>query len=260
MMEDKFGRKKIKIFGDSTKSDSDDDGDDEGDDGGDIGVAGASAAGTTSASLAGGDAEDLESDDNWPEPGYEFYLDDWVVRKVRKIRQEEDADYVPSDTEVERLKRKQTAARRKKKNRKYIGASSVQPTVSQPEPVHEADMNLNFGLTIDEAAAIISSPPRSSEPTPVVTSAAETPTATPQEPTHSIASTIRATTSQHGSERRQRKFSEMQQDEKVDFLFSQLQAAAGQIDTQSAVINVTRGDVIKQRLEMNTLKSTIKRQ
>ncbi|KAJ0466354.1 hypothetical protein HanPSC8_Chr14g0595311 [Helianthus annuus] len=199
---------------------------DEGGDGGDIGDAGASAAGTTGASSVGGDAEDSESDDNRPEPGYEFYLDDHGVRKVRKIRQEEDADYVPSDTETKRLKRKQTAARRKKKNKKYIGASCVQPTVSQPEPVHEADMNPNFGLTADEAAAIITSPPRSSEPTPVVTSAAETPT----------------------------------QDEKVDFLFSQLQAAAGQIDRQSTVINVTRGDVIKQRLEINTLNSTVERQ
>ncbi|KAJ0654626.1 hypothetical protein HanLR1_Chr14g0509251 [Helianthus annuus] len=52
----------------------------------------------------------------------------------------------------------------------------------------------------------------------------------------------------------------MQQDEKVDFLFSQLQAAAGQIDRQSTVINVTRGDVIKQRLEINTLNSTVERQ
>ncbi|KAF5767102.1 hypothetical protein HanXRQr2_Chr14g0620421 [Helianthus annuus] len=206
MMEDKFGRKKVKIFGDSTESESDDDSD-EGGDGGDIGDAGASAAGTTGASSVGGDAEDSESDDNRPEPGYEFYLDDRGVRKVRKIRQEEDADYVPSDTEAKRLKRKQTAARRKKKNKKYIGASCVQPTVSQPEPVHEADMNPNFGLTADEAAAIISSPPRSSEPTPVVTSAAETPTVTPQEPVRTIASSIRAKTSQHGSERRQRIFS-----------------------------------------------------
>ncbi|MFS8006235.1 hypothetical protein Hanom_Chr14g01246821 [Helianthus anomalus] len=231
MMEDKFGRKKIKIFGDSTESDSDDNGDDEGNDGGDSGAAGASVAGTTGATSVGGDAEDSESGDNRPEPGYEFFLDDRGVGKVMKIRQEDDVDYVPSDTEVERLKRKQNVAHRKKKNMKYIGASSVQPTVSQPELVHEADMNPNFGLTTDEAAAIISSPPRSSEPTHV-----------------------------HGSERRQRKFSEMQQDEKVDFLFSQLQAAACQIDRQSAVTNVIRGDVIKHRLEMNTLKSTVERQ
>ncbi|MFS7921215.1 hypothetical protein Hanom_Chr03g00234171 [Helianthus anomalus] len=260
MMEDKLGNK-------SDSSDSDDE-DDEGGDGEDADATTASAPGATDASVAattgassdGGNAEDSESDDNRPELGYEFYLEDRGVRKVRKNRQEEDADYVLSDTEAERLKRKQTVARRKKKNRKYIGDSFVQPTVSQPEHVHEADMNPNLGLTADEAAAIISSPPRSSEPTPVVTSAVKTPTVTPQEPTRSIASTIRATTSQPSSERIQWKFSEMQQDGKVDFLFTQLQAVAGQIDRQSAVINVTRGDVIKQRLEMNTLKSTIERQ
>ncbi|KAF5788425.1 hypothetical protein HanXRQr2_Chr10g0463851 [Helianthus annuus] len=52
----------------------------------------------------------------------------------------------------------------------------------------------------------------------------------------------------------------MPQDEKIDFLFSQLQAAAGQIDRQSAVINVTTSDMIKQQLEINTLNSTVGRQ
>ncbi|MFS7926555.1 hypothetical protein Hanom_Chr04g00298391 [Helianthus anomalus] len=120
MMEDKFGRK------DLDSSDSDDDGDDEGDDGGDAGApaasasgaAGASAGGTAGDTSAGDDEEDTESDDNVPEPGYEFYLDERGVRMVRKIRQEDDADYVLSDTEAERLKRKQTTARRKKKARK----------------------------------------------------------------------------------------------------------------------------------------------
>ncbi|KAJ0710541.1 hypothetical protein HanOQP8_Chr09g0313591 [Helianthus annuus] len=107
---------------------------------------------------------------------------------------------------------------------------------------------------------MMSSPPRSSKPTPVVTSTPETPTVTPQEPAHPIASTIRATTSQPATERRQTIFSQMQQDEKVDFLFSQLQAAAGQINRQTAVINVTKGDLIKQLLEINTLNSTVGRQ
>ncbi|MFS7910329.1 hypothetical protein Hanom_Chr02g00105021 [Helianthus anomalus] len=110
MMEEKFGRKKINIFGDSTESDSDEDGDDEGGDGGDAG-----AAGETGASSAG--------------PGYEFYLDERGVRKVRKIRQEDDAGYIPYDTEAERLKKKQTIARRKKKARKYTGSLYVQQTV-----------------------------------------------------------------------------------------------------------------------------------
>ncbi|KAF5765416.1 hypothetical protein HanRHA438_Chr15g0715911 [Helianthus annuus] len=110
-MEEKFGRK------DSDSSDSDDDGDDKGGDSGDAGAvgastAGASAAGTVGASSAGDDEEDTESDDNQPEPGYEFYVDERGVRQVRKIRWEDDDDeYVPSDTEAERLKKKQTAAR-----------------------------------------------------------------------------------------------------------------------------------------------------
>ncbi|KAJ0570417.1 hypothetical protein HanHA300_Chr05g0177751 [Helianthus annuus] len=210
MMEDKFGRKKL----DSSERDSD--GDDEGDDGGDGGDAGTTAASAPGAGGAGGDEQaDSESDDNQPEQGYEFYLDDRGVRKVRKIKQEEDADYVPSDTKFERLKKKQTAARRKKKNRKYIGASSVQPTISQQEPVHDSEMNPNFRLTAEEAtAALVSSPPRSTKPPSVVTSAAETPTVTPQEPARTMASTIRATTSQQATESRQRKFSDMQPDEK----------------------------------------------
>ncbi|MFS7965881.1 hypothetical protein Hanom_Chr09g00767361 [Helianthus anomalus] len=126
MMEDKFGHKS-----DSSNSDGDSDGD--GGDGGDVGATvasapgatSASAAGTTGASSAGDDAEDSESDDNRPEPGYEFYLDEHGVRKPRRIRQEEDADYVPSDTEAKCLKKKEAATRRKGKSRKYIGASSV---------------------------------------------------------------------------------------------------------------------------------------
>ncbi|MFS8023042.1 hypothetical protein Hanom_Chr16g01446771 [Helianthus anomalus] len=51
----------------------------------------------------------------------------------------------------------------------------------------------------------------------------------------------------------------MQPDEKVDFLFSQLQAATGQIDWESAFMNITKSDVTKQQLEMNTVKSTVQR-
>ncbi|MFS7939720.1 hypothetical protein Hanom_Chr05g00455231 [Helianthus anomalus] len=248
MMEDKFGRKKINIFGDSTENDSDDDGDNEGGDGGGAGAAGASttgasAAGTAGASSAGGDEEDTESDDNQPEPGYEFYLDERGVRKVRKIRQEDDVDYVPSDTEDERLKRKQTVAHRKKNARKYIGSSSVQQTVPQQEPIQEADMNLNLGLTADEVDAIISSPPRSSEPTPVVTSAPETPTVTPQDPACSIASTIRATTSQPSSERRQSRFSELQQDEKLE------------INTLNSTVGHQQAEITRQQAEIEQLKA-----
>ncbi|KAM0052381.1 hypothetical protein Hdeb2414_s0007g00247581 [Helianthus debilis subsp. tardiflorus] len=49
----------------------------------------------------------------------------------------------------------------------------------------------------------------------------------------------------------------MKQDIKVDFLFTQLQTVASQIDRQSAVINVTRSNMIKQQLEINTLNSIV---
>ncbi|KAJ0539587.1 hypothetical protein HanHA300_Chr08g0288091 [Helianthus annuus] len=121
-------------------------------------------------------------------------------------------------------------------------------------------MDPNLGFTATEASEMIPSPPRYTEPVPVVSSTPETPTVTPQEPTPAIASTIRATTSQPATERRQTMFSRMNQDEKVDFLFSQLHAVAGQINRHNDVLQVTRADSIKQQLEINTLNSTIGRQ
>ncbi|KAJ0429412.1 hypothetical protein HanHA300_Chr17g0656951 [Helianthus annuus] len=219
-MEEKFGRKH------SDSSESDGDGDDDGNDGGDAGAgpgtADASTAGTAGDTSAGDDEEDTELDDNPPEPGYEVYFDERGVKSVRRIRQENDAEYVPSDTEAERLKKKQTLARRKKKARKYIGSSSAQQSAPQQEPTQESEMDPNLGFAVTEASATVSSPPRSSEPSHVVTSTPETPTVTPQEPAPSIASAIRATTSQPASERRQTIFSQMPQDEKIDLLFSQL--------------------------------------
>ncbi|MFS7914550.1 hypothetical protein Hanom_Chr02g00154761 [Helianthus anomalus] len=168
MMEDKFGRK------DSDSSESDSDGDDgDGGNAGAGGVSGASAstAGTAGTSSAGDGEEDTESDGNVPEPGYEFYLDERGVRQVRKIRREDDDDdeYVPSDTEAEHLKRKQTAARQKKKTKKNIGSSSVQQSVPQHEPTQETEMNPNLGFPADEVADMVSSPPRSSKQNHVVT-------------------------------------------------------------------------------------------
>ncbi|MFS8016938.1 hypothetical protein Hanom_Chr15g01374391 [Helianthus anomalus] len=52
----------------------------------------------------------------------------------------------------------------------------------------------------------------------------------------------------------------MQQDEKIDFLFSQLQGAAGQITMHTDVIKATRADSIRQQLEINTLNATVGRQ
>ncbi|KAF5783283.1 hypothetical protein HanRHA438_Chr11g0518591 [Helianthus annuus] len=99
MMEGKFGRK------DFDSSESDSDGDDDGNDGGD---AGASTAGTAGDTSAGDDEEDTELDDNPPEPGYEVYFGERGVKRVWRIRQEDDAEYVPTDTEAERLKKKKT--------------------------------------------------------------------------------------------------------------------------------------------------------
>ncbi|KAJ0446726.1 hypothetical protein HanHA89_Chr17g0697451 [Helianthus annuus] len=260
-MVEKFGRQ------DLGSSDSDSDSDDEGGDGGDagagaVGVSG--AAGALSAGAAGGtsasnDEDDTESDDNPPEPGYEVYFDERGVRRIRRIRQEDDPEYVPSDTKAERLKIKKTVVQRKKKARKNIGSSSAQQSVPQ-KPTQEAEMDPNLGFTATEASEMVPSPPRSTEPASIVSSIPETPTVTPQAPARFIASTIRATTSQPTTERRQTIFSRMNQDEKVDFLFSQLQAAAGQINRHTKVIQATRADSIKQQLEINMLNSTIGRQ
>ncbi|KAJ0551530.1 hypothetical protein HanHA300_Chr07g0258151 [Helianthus annuus] len=78
MIEDKFGRKKLKIFGDTDDESDNGDGDDEGGDGRNVGVSGAS--------VPGGNNDESDSEDNSPEPGYEHYFDDRGVRQVRHIR------------------------------------------------------------------------------------------------------------------------------------------------------------------------------
>ncbi|MFS7965948.1 hypothetical protein Hanom_Chr09g00768131 [Helianthus anomalus] len=269
--EPELKKKMVEKFGpeDSGSSESDSDDDDAGD-GGDPGAgvvgisdAGASSAGATGGTSAGNDEEDSKSDDNPPEPGYEYYLDDRGVKKVRKIRLDDDdgeEEYVPSDNEAERSKIKETVIEGKKKATKYIGTfSSAQQSVPQ-EPSQEAQMDPNLGFTAEEVSTMVPSPLRSAEPTPAVSSTPETPVVTPQAPTHTIASTILATTSQPAAERSQSVFEWMQQDEKIDFLFSQLQAAAGQITRHTEVIKDTRADSIKQQLEINTLNATVGRQ
>ncbi|MFS8021887.1 hypothetical protein Hanom_Chr16g01432761 [Helianthus anomalus] len=178
---------------DSCSSDSDSDDDDDVGDGGDAGAgvvgtsgAGASSAGADGGTSAGNDEESSESDDNPPEPGYEVYYDERGVKRIRRIRQEDDPEYVPSDTRVERLKKKETPIKRKKKAKKNISSSYAQQSVPQ-EPSHEAEMDPNLGFTAAEASEKIPSPPRSIEPAPVVSSTPETPTVTPQAPTRSIA-------------------------------------------------------------------------
>ncbi|MFS7951999.1 hypothetical protein Hanom_Chr07g00601811 [Helianthus anomalus] len=108
-------RKMIEKFGprDSGSSESDSDNDDAGDGGG------------------AGDGVSYESDDNPLEPGYEVYYDERGVKRIGKIRQEDDPEYVPSDTEAERLKKKETTIKRKKKAKKNIGSSSTQHSASR---------------------------------------------------------------------------------------------------------------------------------
>ncbi|KAF5785545.1 hypothetical protein HanXRQr2_Chr10g0429881 [Helianthus annuus] len=168
MIEDTFGRKKLKIFGDYDDESDNDGGDDEVGDGGD-------------------------GDDNPPESGYEHYFDERGVRQVRRIRTDQDEDYVPSDTEAERLKKKKTDVRRKKKMKTTIGTSSAEPKAAQHEtitkPVHEANVNLEFAFTAEETKAMMASPSTATEPPPVATTAAETPVVTPPaEPQHGTSS------------------------------------------------------------------------
>ncbi|KAF5804742.1 hypothetical protein HanRHA438_Chr05g0210461 [Helianthus annuus] len=77
MIDDKFGRKKLKIFGDSYDESDNDGGDDESGDSGDGGNVGANGA-----SIPSGDNDEYDSDNNPPEPGYEHYFNDRGVRQV----------------------------------------------------------------------------------------------------------------------------------------------------------------------------------
>ncbi|MFS7986223.1 hypothetical protein Hanom_Chr11g01007801 [Helianthus anomalus] len=163
--------------------------------------------------------------------------------------------------------KKKTAVLYKKKAKRNIGISSSTQQSVPSEPIHEVVMNPNFGFTAEEASTMVQSPPRSTEPPtattqppPVVTSGPETPIVTPQvAPQRSMAYAIRATTSQPSSER-QRIFSEMSQDEKNNFLFSQLEAAADRIQRQTDFIMITKNDQIAQLVEINMLKSTVEQQ
>ncbi|XP_021986676.1 merozoite surface antigen 2, allelic form 2-like [Helianthus annuus] len=186
-MSEKFGPEPVV----SDESDSDDDGDE----GGDAGAIGASSVGTTGGTSAGGtsaggvsagdtsaggdDEADSDSDDDLLlEPGYEMYLDERGVRRYRKIRQEDDPEYVPSDPETERARKgkaeKSAERQKKKKARRYLSTSSrgSEPQAPIPEP------------------PVVSSPPAAQ-------------TVSPQPiPQRSMAAAIRATTSQQPSSER----------------------------------------------------------
>ncbi|KAJ0512650.1 hypothetical protein HanHA300_Chr10g0348571 [Helianthus annuus] len=224
-MSEKFGPDPV---------DSESHSDDGGDDGGDTGAVGASSVGTTGGTSAGGtsaggasagdtsaggddEADSDSDDDHLIEPGYEMYLDERGVKRYRKIRQEDDPEYVPSDSEAERLKKRKAEKaaehQKKKKARRYL-STSARESVPQA-PVQEP---------------------------PVVSSAPETQTVSPQAvPQRSMAEAIRATTSQPSADR-QRIFSEMSQDEKNNFLFMQLEAAADRIQRQTDFIKITKND------------------
>ncbi|KAJ0762931.1 hypothetical protein HanOQP8_Chr04g0166681 [Helianthus annuus] len=143
MIEYKFGKK-----GEGDDDDNDDEGSDGDKQGGDGGVVGASGTGSSCGDQIKqpGDDDKSNSDDNPLKPGYERYVDAQGVRQIRQIRTEQDGDYVPSDTESEKARKKQAAIRRKKKSRKSIGASQPQPTSTQPsEPVLEAVVSTILG-------------------------------------------------------------------------------------------------------------------
>ncbi|KAJ0464092.1 hypothetical protein HanHA300_Chr14g0523101 [Helianthus annuus] len=234
--------------------------------GGEGGVVGASGTGSTGSdqSKQPGDDDKSDSDDNPLEPGYERYVDAQGFRQIRWIRTEQDEDYVPSDTESEKARKKQAAIRRKKKSRKSIGASQTQPASTQSsEPAPEAVVSTNLGLTAEETEALMSSPTTTSEPPPTTTSVetppVQPPTAQPQHATSSSQS-ARERVQQQSAERRGTIFERMSESEKVNFLFSQLQAAALQINRHTEVMSSNRQMNISQQLEINSLKEVVQKQ
>ncbi|XP_021975286.1 uncharacterized protein LOC110870411 [Helianthus annuus] len=228
---------------------SESDSDDEGGDGGDTGAVGASSVGTTGGTSVGGtsaggvsagdtsaggddEADSDSDDDHLLEPGYEMYLDERGVKRYRKIRQEDDPEYVPSDPETERARKrkaeKSAEHHKKKKSRRYLSTSSrgSVPQTPVPEP------------------PVVSSPP------------AAQPVSPEEIPQRSMAASIRATTAQPSGER-QRIFSEMTQEEKNNFLFSQYEVAADRIQRQTDFIRITKNDQISHQVEIDRLKSTV---
>ncbi|KAJ0794566.1 hypothetical protein HanPI659440_Chr04g0140631 [Helianthus annuus] len=225
LMSEKFGPESD--VSDESESDSDD----EGGDGGDAGAEGGVSSGDTS---AGGDDEaDSDSDDDHLiEPGYEMYLDERRVKRFRKIRQEDDPEYVLSDTEAERARKrkaeKSVEHQKRKKSRRYLSTSS-RGSVPQT-PVQEPPM--------------VSSP---SAAQPV------SPQAIPQ---RSMAASIRATIAQPSGEP-QRIFAETTQEEKNNLLFAQFEATADCIQRETNFIRITKNDQISHQVVIERLKYTV---
>ncbi|KAJ0514197.1 hypothetical protein HanHA300_Chr10g0366851 [Helianthus annuus] len=257
-IKDKFGK----------KSESDDDeSDDEGGGAGEGGDGGNIGASVGAASAPGGDDAESGSDDNPPEPGYEHFIDERGIRQLRRIcsDRDPDEDYVSSDNESEKARKKRVAIQRKKKSRKTIGESQAQPSSTQPsEPVQEAEVNPQFAFSAEEAAVMTTSPSETAQPPPTTTLATETPVVPPPvEPQQAgTSSSLRQQSEAHqqSSTHRVRLFSELNPDEKVEFLFSQLQVAAGQINRHSEIIRSNLQTNIAQQLQINTLKETVQKQ
>ncbi|KAM0064880.1 hypothetical protein Hdeb2414_s0003g00108231 [Helianthus debilis subsp. tardiflorus] len=151
--------------------------------------------------------------------------------------------------------------------KKSICTSSAEPATAQQETVtelvHEADVNPEFAFIAEETTAMMTSPSAVNEPPPTATTATETPVLTPPaEPQHGTSSSQqqRSTAHQRSSERCGRMFTKMAPDEKVKFLFSQLQAVVEQINQQSEFMMANRNTVIAQQMEINKLKETVGKQ
>ncbi|KAJ0475294.1 hypothetical protein HanRHA438_Chr13g0577211 [Helianthus annuus] len=268
--EPELERLRIEKFGpdpvDSDESGSDSDGSSgESDNGGDTGAVGTSskgAAGGTSASsssASGDDESDSSSSDHIVEPGYEMYIDIRGVRRYRKIRTEDDPAYVPEDPESERRTKRRAEKAveiQKKKSRRYLSTYTRKYVPQESSSVPQEPVQSVPQEPVQETPTVVTS----TAETPVVTSAAEIPAVTPQAaPQRTMASAIRATTSQISAERH-RTFSGFSEDEKIKYLFSTLEAAADRVQRQSHFINLTKHDQLKQSVEINNLKSTVGQQ
>ncbi|KAM0029565.1 hypothetical protein Hdeb2414_s0018g00527541 [Helianthus debilis subsp. tardiflorus] len=230
LMSEKFGPEPDV----SDESDSDVDGN-EGGDGGDVGAVGASSGEcqlVTPQLVVMMRRIQIFDDDLLLEPGYEMYLDECGVRRYRKIRQEDDPEYVPSDPETERAKKRKAEKaaehQKKKKARKYLSTSSRGSAPQAPTP----------------ESPVISTPPAAQ-------------TVPPQTiPQRSMAASIRATTTGPSVER-QRIFTDMTQDKKNNFLFMQFEAAADRIRRQTDFIHITKRDQVSQLVQIERLKTAV---
>ncbi|KAJ0753579.1 hypothetical protein HanPI659440_Chr09g0337381 [Helianthus annuus] len=156
--------------------------------------------------------------------------------------------------------------------KKIVGtSSSAHASVQQEtiaEPVQEAEVNLQFAFSAEEAVVMTTSISEAPQSPPTTTSATETPVVPPPvqpstaEPHHATSSSQapRERVQKQSAEQRGSTFERMSESEKVNFLFSQLQAAALQITRHSEVMLSNRQTNIAQQLQINTLKEVVQKQ